>query len=144
MTKQEQAYALRVAGYTLEEIAEGLGETVEDVQEMLLAAGESRGRKSAEALRISTQLEVDRLDVMLKAVWPGVQAGDLGSIDRAVKLLERRSKMLGLDAPEVRAQLSVQLNDNTDLSKLTSKELRTLLELQAKMSGGETIKGELK
>lgn len=34
-----------------------------------------------------------------RGIWPKVPAGDLGAIDRLVRLLERRAKLLGLDAP---------------------------------------------
>lgn len=45
------------------------------------------------------QVELQRLDVALQAVWEKVLAGDLFAIDRYLKIAERRSKLLGLDAP---------------------------------------------
>jgi len=44
-------------------------------------------------------LELERLDVMLLALWRRVQNGDERAIDRALKIEERRAKLLGLDAP---------------------------------------------
>ena len=40
------------------------------------------------------------LDDAIKAITIQYRAGDLSTIDRLVKLLERRAKMLGLDAPQ--------------------------------------------
>jgi hypothetical protein len=44
-------------------------------------------------------LELSRLDDMLKAIAPHVAAGNLTAIDRALKIMERRAKLIGLDAP---------------------------------------------
>jgi hypothetical protein len=134
-SKQSQAYALRLTGYRPDEIAGALQLTVEEVQEMLLQEGEKRAFTHAETLRISTSIELDRLDALLKACQPGAEAGDLASVDRVLRIMERRAKLLGLDQPEVRAQISVQMSDQTDLSKLSTDEIRQYLALQAKMSG---------
>ena len=45
------------------------------------------------------RLELERVDVALRAIWPQVQRGHLGAIDRLVKLSARRAKLCGLDAP---------------------------------------------
>src|SRR5262249_60655880 len=55
------------------------------------------GAAEAESLR---QLELERLDAMLMGIWSAASRGDLASIDRAIKIMERRSRFLGLDAPE--------------------------------------------
>lgn len=44
-------------------------------------------------------MQVIRLDKMLAAIWSSVLNGNLQAIDRALKLEERRSQLLGLDAP---------------------------------------------
>jgi hypothetical protein len=36
---------------------------------------------------------------MLLALWPQVLKGNQGAIDRALRVMERRAKLLGLDAP---------------------------------------------
>jgi hypothetical protein len=45
-------------------------------------------------------LALVRLDQMLQAVWPGVLKGDPQMIALALRIEERRAKLLGLDAPE--------------------------------------------
>ena len=45
------------------------------------------------------QVELQRLDVVLQAVWEKACTGDLFAIDRYLKIAERRAKLLGLDAP---------------------------------------------
>lgn len=36
---------------------------------------------------------------MIGVLWPRVLKGDYLAMDRAIKLMERRAKLLGLDAP---------------------------------------------
>lgn len=141
-SKKDQAYALRLQGFKLDEIASALGMPQDEVQSFLLEEGERRAYTHAETMRISTTIELDRLDGLLRAVQPGVEAGDLASVDRALKIMERRSKLLGLDQPEVRAQINVQMDDRTDLGKLSTEEIREYLRLSAKMSG-EKVVGKL-
>jgi len=44
-------------------------------------------------------LELARLDALLMACWAQAKSGHLGAIDRALRVLDRRAKLLGLDAP---------------------------------------------
>lgn len=53
-------------------------------------------REPAEAVRT---LEIERLDAILIGIWPMAKAGDPACIDRVLKIMERRSRLLGLDAP---------------------------------------------
>ena len=58
-------------------------------------------------------LELERLDTAQLAIAPKVQAGDLLAIDRWLRISERRSALLGLDAPiqlKVEQQLQIELN----------------------------------
>lgn len=45
------------------------------------------------------KLELDRLDEMLKAIWPQVLAGKGWAVEKALMIQDRRAKYLGLDAP---------------------------------------------
>jgi hypothetical protein len=44
-------------------------------------------------------LELARLDAMLAGMWPGAIAGDGHAVDACLKLMDRRARYLGLDAP---------------------------------------------
>lgn len=46
------------------------------------------------------RLEVERLDVALRAIAQKVQRGNLQAVDRWVRLSETRRKLLGLDSPQ--------------------------------------------
>ena len=45
-------------------------------------------------------LELARLDEMLLGLWGKASRGELQSVDRVLKILERRARYLGLDAPQ--------------------------------------------
>jgi len=44
-------------------------------------------------------LELDRLDVAMSGIWIGVQNGDPQSVLLMLKIMDRRAKLLALDAP---------------------------------------------
>jgi hypothetical protein len=43
-------------------------------------------------------LELMHLDALQDALWPSGIAGDQGAVDRILKIMERRARILGLDA----------------------------------------------
>jgi len=95
--KAAQALALRKTGATYEQIAAHLGysnrQSANRAVLRLLAAHE------AENVADLRTLENMRLDDLLFAVYKAAKSGDLGAIDRALRIMERRAKLLGLDAP---------------------------------------------
>jgi hypothetical protein len=54
-------------------------------------------------------LELLRLDGMFSAAWEKVEAGNLALGDFILRLMARRAKLLGLDAP---AQSKVEVTEN--------------------------------
>ncbi len=95
--KAVQALALRKTGATYEQIAAHLGysnrQSANRAVLRLLAAHE------AENVADLRTLENMRLDDLLFAVYKAAKSGDLGAIDRALRIAERRAKLWGLDAP---------------------------------------------
>lgn len=96
--RARQALELRKAGVSITVIAQQLGYTnasgaYKAVERAILAVL----REPAEAV---IELELARLDEMLFSIWPRVRAGDVLAVDRALRIMERRAKYLGLDAPK--------------------------------------------
>jgi DNA-binding transcriptional MerR regulator len=97
IAKQAQALTLRKAGVSVTAIAEMLGWNSHQAASKAIRAALKRTiQEPADELRT---LELSRLDDMLKAIAPHVAAGNLTAIDRALKIMERRAKLIGLDAP---------------------------------------------
>lgn len=97
--RRVKALQLRQVGASYRAIARQCGVSVKtahkDVSEALaeLAALE---RHEAASLRA---LEQARLDECLLVLAPRIKAGDLGAIDRALRISESRRRLLGLDEP---------------------------------------------
>ena len=95
--RQLKALTLRKAGVGYWAIAEACGyKDHSGAWRAVKAALKKTLQEPADELRT---LELARLDDMLKAIAPHVAAGNLTAIDRALKIQERRSRLLGLDAP---------------------------------------------
>jgi hypothetical protein len=56
-------------------------------------------REPAEAL---VKLDLERLDVLWQIQYLNAQGGDVAAMSACMKIMERRAKLLGLDAPEKR------------------------------------------
>jgi hypothetical protein len=98
-----QALELRKAGATYQAIADQLGyRSVSGAHKAVTAALKATLREPADQLR---ELELTRLDAMLLPLWRRVQSGDEKAVDRALRIMERRARLLGLDAPS-RGELS--------------------------------------
>jgi hypothetical protein len=94
-----KALDLRIAGATYRQIGQQLAVSEKtayyDVQDEL-GRLDKVSRDKAERLR---DLEGRRLDVLQLALAPAIRTGDPRAIAAAVRLMERRAKLFGLDAP---------------------------------------------
>lgn len=96
--RQRQALELRKAGADYRAIAEKLGyKSPSGAHNAVKNALKTIIKEPAEAVR---DLELARLDAMLLAIWPKVRQGNEYAIDRALKIMDRRSAYLGIDAPK--------------------------------------------
>ncbi len=96
--RRQRALELRKIGYDYRSIAKALEIDVKtaykDVNKGLAAAKEHLRETAEEVLNI----ELQRLDAMQAAIMPKALKGDRAAIETVLKLQERRSKYLGLDA----------------------------------------------
>jgi hypothetical protein len=103
-----QALQMRLAGASIRQIQSAVGfRTIRGCHETIRRMLDEHVIRPTQELRA---LEVQRLDALLLAVWPmamGRRAQrdqpavlpDPTMIDRALKILERRARLLGLDMP---------------------------------------------
>lgn len=98
--KAQRALQLRIQGWQFDAIAKEVGysdrSSAYNAVNRILKERAAQCAEDADELRA---VELERLDTMLKALWPAVEAGEPASIDKAIKIQERRAKLLGLDAP---------------------------------------------
>jgi hypothetical protein len=95
--KAQQAIDLRKAGATYEQIAAQLGYSSR--QSACRAVARLLKAHTVEAVDDLRTLEDGRLDDMLRAIYGAAVGGDLATIDRILRIAERRAKLWGLDAP---------------------------------------------
>jgi hypothetical protein len=112
--RQTSALSLRQSGKTFAEIAAELGYS--DPSGARNAVMAALRENVAEPNAEMRSLELSRLDILQSALWTKALAGDLGSVDRVLKLMERRAKILGLDAPPPKGA-------DGDLDDLIQREL---------------------
>ena len=96
--RQARALELRKAGLTYQQIADALGYGSHSAAQKAIQSGlKAIIREPAEELRT---LELERLDKMLASHWPAVTKGHVRSTEVALRIMERRAALLGLDAPK--------------------------------------------
>lgn len=100
-----EAMRLRMEGHTFTKIAELAGyKSSQSAHDAVKRALHAVIREPAEAL---IKLELERLDVLWQSQYMNAQQGDVQAMNACMKLMERRAKLLGLDAPE-KVESSVQ------------------------------------
>ena len=128
-----RALELRKAAVPYQQIADELGyRSASGAFNAVKAALKATLREPAEELR---ELELARLDAMLLPLWRRIQRGDEKAIDRALRIMERRARLLGLDAP-TRGQLSGPDGKPLalDLSGLSEEQLDLLEIVHAQLA----------
>jgi DNA-binding CsgD family transcriptional regulator len=96
---QQQALELRRAGHGYQAIADRLGCSLSTAHGYIKEAmAEAKAQIDTDASELKAE-EISRLDGMLVGLWDAAKMGDYAAVDRVLKIMERRSKLLGLDAP---------------------------------------------
>jgi hypothetical protein len=108
--KELKVLELRRAGFTFQRIAEEVGYATPSGAQRALERIMTRNVPQApEEFRWQ---ELDRLDRMQVALWPRAMKGDDRAIGTIVRLMERRARLVGIDAPQ-RIQAEVVNYDGT-------------------------------
>lgn len=110
-----KALTLYKAGMSTRQIGEQLGVSNVSAWHYIKRGLEELSKEQNKIAQHVRDLELRRLDDMLRAIWPKVITGDLKAIDRVLAIQERRAKYLGLDSPDYTAflnQISIQQQQN--------------------------------
>jgi len=96
-----EALRLRSNGLTYQKVADSLGVSKSTAHERVQRALAAIPKEAVEEYR---KLETERLDTMLERVMEKVthddgKSGFLFAVDRALAIMDRRAKLLGLDSP---------------------------------------------
>ncbi len=97
--RRRQALQRRIGGWTFQAIGDELGITRQAAHGLVVTALKDLNEKTMESASELQRLELERLDVMNSAIWGAVLSGDVGAIDRAIRIQARRAALMGLDSP---------------------------------------------
>jgi orotate phosphoribosyltransferase-like protein len=98
--EKQRALHLRRGGATFAEIAAELNSDERRVKRIVQDALEDARAQVAASARELQELEASRLDALMGAIWDRAVEGNMLAIDRVLRLMERRAKMLGIDVAE--------------------------------------------
>jgi hypothetical protein len=143
--RMAQAMTLRIAGATFEQIGKELGCSKQRACQLVDYGYTEKGIQCAQSAEVLRAMEADRLDAMHLRLWPQVNAGDQGAVNTVLRIMERRAKLYGFDAPDALALLGpnggpVQTQAvDLDLSGLSDEELALLQKVMGKAKPVKTI-----
>lgn len=105
--KRSRALELRLQGLTYPEISEvmtkefpGTSLGVQNCWKLVATEINYWNAKRAETVAQATRIELNRLDRLQRAIWTKAVEGDIKAVEAVAKLMDRRAKLLGLNAPE--------------------------------------------
>lgn len=97
--REERAVELRVKGLSYQAIAREMGVSKFAVYKDVERAIDKLNRKLPEDTDKLRRIESERLDLLQVALWPEAVTGNIKAGEQVLKLMERRAKLWGLDAP---------------------------------------------
>lgn len=99
--RRKQAMALRIAGASFAQIGERLGVSAQAAHKMIVVSLAEIAKQTAESAEQLRAIELQRLDALQASLWPDAMRGDEQKVDRVLKIMAQRAKLLGLNAPEL-------------------------------------------
>ena len=114
------ALLLRRQGMSMFDIAEELQLPESECREAIKKGMAKAAQLVSDAAKSELlALEVTRLDALQQAVWPAAMSGDTRSVDAALKVINQRAKLLGLEETTV---------DNRNQTVVVAGDSKTYLE----------------
>ena len=126
---EAQALNLRLEGKTFTEIAAAVG--YKDRSGAHHAVMRALDRLVDEPTEQMRNLELKRLDALVRAMWPAATRADPDAVDRVLKIMARRARLMGLDMPEkhdhtVKGDMTVSRNYDRLQELLKDERFRDL------------------
>jgi hypothetical protein len=104
LPRRLQAVQLRLAGLSYEDIGQELGVTRQRAWTLVQKEMRRLGHERAEAAATLQRIELEGLDALHRTYWPAAIAGDLDAAAFVLRLMQRRARLLGLDAPPAKGE----------------------------------------
>lgn len=91
---------LRVQGYSFSEIGEMIGISKVRAYQIIQEYIQQYRKEHAESIEDMVELDCQRIDSLMRALWGRFNDGETNAAALILKCIERRAKMLGIDAVE--------------------------------------------
>jgi hypothetical protein len=132
------ALDLRKAGLTFREVGRRMGVTEQRAHRIVTEELARLNAKRAESAEAVSRLELERLDALLRAVWEKAVGGDAKAISAALKIVERRAALLGLNLVrhEVKVTETHELNVTAVIDRYAAELDRQLGARPLALPGG--------
>jgi hypothetical protein len=134
--KETTIIELRQEGYIWREIAVMVDMSIAGVAK---AYKRALTRHPHAAIDEHRELELDRLDILQRTYWQPAVNGNLRAADYVLRVIDKRAKLLGLDAP-LKVQAEVVTYDGSDLDAEVERVARLI---EASTIGGVATITEL-
>lgn len=117
-------------------IAKELGVSVGTAHRDILELLEESREKLREKAQHHIALDLQRLDALIAAMWAKAERGGVGAVDRLIKILERRARLLGLDKAD-KVQISGPNGGPIEISDIRERLRDRLARLTAEGDEGQ-------
>jgi hypothetical protein len=148
LERESRILELRRAGATWQNIADRVGyASPSGAWQAYQRIANRFIRPKLEDLR---DMELDRLDRLQMGVWPKALNGDIRALDAVLRIIDRRARLLGLEAPKevnLKAEVTTYDRDSIDaevarlVALLDGGSPRELAEAES-TTGTDTVTGQ--
>lgn len=97
--RRQRAVEMRIGGATFEQIGRALGTSRASAYKLVMRTLADTRAQTADDSEHLRDLANARIENAIQRINPEVEKGNLGAVDKLVKLLDRQARLNGLDAP---------------------------------------------
>jgi hypothetical protein len=97
-TRALEAWAARVRGSPIIDVAHNMGISIESAKKLIKEVHEALHEDLKENLGLNRQLDLDRIDGLLSSYYPSAKAGDTEAANVVLRAMKHRAQLVGLEA----------------------------------------------
>lgn len=132
--RRKTALALRVEGLTFAAIGAKLGVSLQAAHQQVRAELATVAAERKDLAEHQLAFELEQIDLVIRGMAPKVAKGDAKAGATLLRAMERRAKLLGLDAPDKHTH-------TVDLKKLSDADLDAEIARLSALAGGAGAAG---
>lgn len=123
--RRNRAVEMRKEGLSYRAIADALDTTPSNIHKAIMKSLVLIREQTNEGAEEMRTLELERLDTLFERAYKAVLDGDIRAIDQAIKIMDRRARLAGLDAA-TRQEITGNLTTSHEWIELRTVIVKTL------------------